>query len=159
MPRGAPLTSSHCFANTGGSLLFKAPRHVDIHNEPLRYCLVARNTTGIKFRVQKHRWPTGEDMLYHGDVLVGNGMTMVVECALAPWRMPRLPPFQPPPVPPAPPPAPAPTTAPQREQTHLERMLGVQVWHGKHDDGHWCPDVLVDYWHVISYAPQQAHQP
>ena len=133
MPRGAPLTSSHCFANTGGSLLFKAPRHVDIHNEPLRYCLVARNTTGITFQLQRHRWPTGEDMLYHGDVLLGNGLTMVVDCALAPWQMPVLPPFQPPPVPPAPPPTTPPR--PQRqERTHLERVLGVRVWHRKRDD-------------------------
>ena len=138
-------------------MLFKAPRHVDIRNEPLRYCLVARNTTGITFRVQMHRWPTGEDMLFHGDVLVGNGMTMVVECALAPWQMPQLPPFQPPPVPPAPPPTTPP--GPQRAQTHLERMLGVQVWHGKHDDGHWCPDVLVDSYHVMCCGSQQAHQP
>ena len=66
-------------------------------------------------------------MLYHGDVLLGNGLTMVMDSALAPWQMPVLPPFQPPPVPPRTPP---PTTPPRNQQveTHLERVLGVRVW-------------------------------
>ena len=82
-----------CGRLAGGSLLFKAPRHVDIHYEPLRFCVVGENRCGVTFTVRKREWSGGEMVLYHGDALEYGQKRLVVRCAEVPWwEMPRLPP-------------------------------------------------------------------
>ena len=112
---------------SGGSLVWKAPRHVDIHYRPLRFCVVARNTSGLTFGVRGQRWGSGEHVLHHGDELVYNEdrpgcqvLKLVLRCARAPWEMPLLPVYEPPAPPQPPPPRQAPPVP-----TSLERMLGL----------------------------------
>lgn len=111
--------------------MFKAPRHVDIHNTPLRYCLVACNNSNVSLTVCGRPWHAhGSEMfLYHGDVLTdcsGGSTRIVVNCAVAPWSMPVLPPYER--RAPAPPCRPPPSVvAAEAIPTHLEHMLGLQA--------------------------------
>ena len=115
-----------------GGLVFKAPRHVDIHNEPLRYCLVACNNSDDTLSVSGRPWPAhgSETFLYHGDVLTvgsgGSSMKMVVTCAAAPWPMPVLPRYERP-EPPPPTVRRPPSDEAAARPTHLEHMLGLQA--------------------------------
>lgn len=75
-----------------GALVFKAPRHVDVHFEPLRFCVVAENLCGAPFEARGRPWASQEMVLYHGDVIRHNSTVLVLSCAEVPWwTMPRLP--------------------------------------------------------------------
>ena len=126
------VMSGECFSfgRTGGrgALLFRAPKLVDIRYKPMRFCLLVHNTSGISFSLRGQQLPSHEavqELLYHGDVLAGGGMTLLVESGEAPWELPLLPVWQPPPAPPPVPPTPIPPAPPV--PTSLERVLGLQA--------------------------------